>query len=98
MIVRCSALSVPALEPGLPSNAANGLLAGAGGWSCAACGWLGGAGRAFGNAWYLIAAAIAALLVTVLAIRREEAHLAYRFGPAWDAYARRTPRWLRLRR
>ena len=59
---------------------------------------LGGAGLAFGNAWFLIAAAIAAQLVTVLAIRREEAHLASRFGPAWDAYAQRTPRWLRLRR
>ena len=59
---------------------------------------LGGAGLAFGNAWFLIAAAIAVQLVTVLAIRREEAHLASRFGPAWDAYARRTPRWLGLRR
>jgi len=36
--------------------------------------------------------------VSRLAIRREEAHLAARFGEAWTAYAKRTPRWLRLRR
>ena len=57
---------------------------------------LGGAGLAFANAWFLLAAWMAARLVTVLAIQREEAHLASRFGAAWDAYARRTPRWLWL--
>lgn len=57
---------------------------------------LAGVGVAFGNAWFLLAAVVAARLVTLLAIRREEAHLAARFGAAWTAYAARTPRWLRL--
>jgi protein-S-isoprenylcysteine O-methyltransferase Ste14 len=52
-----------------------------------------GCGLAFGNAWFLAGAAAAAAAVTVLAIRREEAHLAARFGDAWAAYAARTARW-----
>ncbi|WP_137179365.1 isoprenylcysteine carboxylmethyltransferase family protein [Roseomonas sp. AR75] len=52
-----------------------------------------GCALAFGNAWFLVAAAGAAAAVTVLAIRREEAHLALRFGAAWHAYAARTARW-----
>lgn len=55
---------------------------------------LGGAGLAFDNAWFLAGALVAAQWVTTLAIRREEAHLAAKFGAAWQAYARRTPRWL----
>ena len=55
---------------------------------------LGGAGFVFANAWLLLAAAAAAQAVSVLAIRREEAHLAAKFGAAWAEYARRTPRWL----
>jgi protein-S-isoprenylcysteine O-methyltransferase Ste14 len=54
---------------------------------------LSGCGLAFGNAWLLVGAAVAAIAVTVLAIRREEAHLASRFGDAWMAYAARTRRW-----
>jgi protein-S-isoprenylcysteine O-methyltransferase Ste14 len=57
---------------------------------------LAGAAPAFGNAWFLAMALVAAQLVTTLAIRREEAHLAALFGDAWHDYARRTPRWLRL--
>ena len=57
---------------------------------------LAGAGLAFGNAWLLVAAVASAWLVSHLAIRREEAHLAIRFGAAWHDYTRRTPRWLRL--
>ena len=57
---------------------------------------LAGAGLALGSAWFLVGALVAARLVTILAIKREEAHLAARFGDAWHAYARRTPRWLRL--
>lgn len=49
---------------------------------------------AFSNLWYVIAAFVMALLVDRLAIRREEIHLASRFGEAWKAYASRTPRWL----
>ncbi len=55
-----------------------------------------GAALATGNAWLLMSTAVAAALVSVLAIRREERHLAARFGDAWRNYARRTPRWLRL--
>ena len=39
------------------------------------------------------AALVAALAVTRLAILREEAHLAARFGAAWEAYCRQTGRW-----
>lgn len=49
---------------------------------------------AFSNLWYGVAAAVMAVLVHHLAILREEAHLAARFGKAWDDYAARTPRWL----
>lgn len=56
-----------------------------------------GAALVFGNAWFLAAALAAALVVAKLAIEREEAHLAALFGTAWHDYARRTPRWLRLR-
>jgi len=54
------------------------------------------AAAAFGNAWFLPAALGAAKLVSLLAIRREEAHLAALFGPAWSTYAQRTSRWLRV--
>lgn len=57
---------------------------------------LAGAGLAFTNAWLLVAALAQAWLVSHLAIRREEAHLAIRFGDAWFAYAAKVPRWLRL--
>lgn len=53
-----------------------------------------GIGLAFGNAWFLLSALISAVLVDYLAIRREERHLAARFGDDWTAYASATPRWL----
>ena len=52
-----------------------------------------GAAFAFAVAWLLPAAIIAAALVRRLAIEREEAHLAARFGDAWRDYARKVPRW-----
>ena len=52
-----------------------------------------GAALAFANPWFLPAALLAAAAVTRLAIRREEAHLAARFGADWDAYSQRTARW-----
>lgn len=55
-----------------------------------------GAGVAFGNPWLVLMAVVIVRLVSLLAVRREEAHLAARFGEAWVAYAKRTPRWLRL--
>ncbi len=54
---------------------------------------LAGAAFAFHNPWFLPAALAAALAVTPLAIRREEAHLARVFGSEWESYRRRTARW-----
>jgi protein-S-isoprenylcysteine O-methyltransferase Ste14 len=47
-----------------------------------------------GNLWMLMTCMWAAILTHYLAIRREEDHLAARFGPEWDAYKARTARWL----
>ena len=55
---------------------------------------LAGAGIAFSSLWLVLAALIAAVLVHYLAIRREERHLAAKFGNDWNEYAGRTPRWL----
>ncbi len=54
-----------------------------------------GIGLAWGALWFLPLAFCAAFLVEKLAIRREEAHLAIRFGPEWATYAAATPRWLK---
>ena len=53
-----------------------------------------GAAAVFANPWFVPAALLAAVLVWALAIRREEIHLAARFGTDWTAYARQTPRWV----
>ena len=53
-----------------------------------------GLGLLFGVAWLVPAALLAAFAVQKLAIEREEAHLAEKFGEAWRDYAARTPRWL----
>jgi protein-S-isoprenylcysteine O-methyltransferase Ste14 len=52
-----------------------------------------GAALAFGNLWLIPAGIAAAVAVHHLAILREEAHLAAKFGDTWRAYATRTPRW-----
>ena len=46
------------------------------------------------NGWFLALGLGAAIAVQHLAIRREEAHLAARFGEEWSAYSARVPRWL----
>ena len=48
------------------------------------------------NGWFALLGFGAAIAIDRLAIRREEAHLAARFGEAWLAYAAHTPRWLFL--
>jgi protein-S-isoprenylcysteine O-methyltransferase Ste14 len=53
-----------------------------------------GIGLSFDNLWFVVCALAAALVVDRLAIRREERHLAARFGAAWADYAAKTPRWL----
>lgn len=55
---------------------------------------LAGAALAFNRLTFLIAAPLFALAVNRLAIRREEAHLARRFGEAYQRYTERTRRWL----
>lgn len=55
---------------------------------------LAGAAPAFAAPWFLPCALAGAVLTHILAIRREEVHLAAKFGAAWDAYAARTPRWI----
>ncbi|MBX9759569.1 MAG: isoprenylcysteine carboxylmethyltransferase family protein [Beijerinckiaceae bacterium] len=44
--------------------------------------------------WLALAAPLTMIAVTRLAIVREEAHLAMRFGEDWRAYAARVRRWL----
>jgi protein-S-isoprenylcysteine O-methyltransferase Ste14 len=53
-----------------------------------------GVGLLLGAPWLMLAAFGGAGLTEPLAIRREEQHLALKFGPAWEDYRRRTPRWL----
>ncbi|MBB4197694.1 isoprenylcysteine carboxyl methyltransferase [Rhodoblastus sphagnicola] len=56
-----------------------------------------GIGLGLDALWFIPLAVAAAVLVERLAIRREEAHLAARFGAEWTAYAAATPRWLGVR-
>jgi protein-S-isoprenylcysteine O-methyltransferase Ste14 len=51
-------------------------------------------GLYFGNLWLIPAALIAAILTQELAIKREEKHLALKFGEAWTTYTSKVPRWL----
>jgi protein-S-isoprenylcysteine O-methyltransferase Ste14 len=57
-----------------------------------------GIAAAWPSVWMGLAALVAAVGVHTLAIRREESHLAVRFGRQWDAYAATTPRWVGLPR
>lgn len=54
---------------------------------------LAGLAFALGNLWFLLAAVDFAVLVHYLAIKREENHMALRFGEAWEQYKERVPRW-----
>ena len=53
-----------------------------------------GAGIAFVVPWLAVVAPLAAVLVDVLAIRREERHLEARFGDAYRAYRAKVRRWI----
>jgi protein-S-isoprenylcysteine O-methyltransferase Ste14 len=53
-----------------------------------------GLGVVVASWWLLLGAFVATALVFVLAVRREEMHLALRFGAAWDSYASRVGRWI----
>jgi protein-S-isoprenylcysteine O-methyltransferase Ste14 len=47
--------------------------------------------------WLLLLGPLAPLATDRLVIRREERHLAARFGPDYEAYRRAVPRWIGLR-
>ena len=53
-----------------------------------------GLGLVNASLWYVLVIAPFMMAVTRMAIIREEAHLAARFGPEWTAYAARVRRWL----
>ncbi|MGL4438555.1 MAG: methyltransferase family protein [Bosea sp. (in: a-proteobacteria)] len=55
---------------------------------------LGGLALVNGSIWYLAVIPPFIWAVTALAIVREEAHLAARFGGAWTAYSRQVRRWM----
>lgn len=55
---------------------------------------LAGIALAFSLPWLLASTLAASVLVEWLAIRREERHLAARFGQAFADYTRRVPRWI----
>jgi protein-S-isoprenylcysteine O-methyltransferase Ste14 len=57
---------------------------------------LGGVGVVAGSWWYVVAAIVMAKLIEMLAIFREERHLALRFGREWLDYSARVPRWIGL--
>lgn len=52
-----------------------------------------GLGGLFNNAWFVVAAPVAAFATDRLAIRREERHLAALFGSDWSDYADGVRRW-----
>lgn len=47
-----------------------------------------------GNSWFLVMGLVAAVITTVIAIRREERHLLARFGIEFERYCQRTRRWI----
>ncbi|MBB4954638.1 protein-S-isoprenylcysteine O-methyltransferase Ste14 [Agrobacterium vitis] len=51
-------------------------------------------GLILGNGWLMIAAPIAAILTTLIAIRYEELQLLVRFGVDFERYCQRTRRWI----
>ena len=53
-----------------------------------------GVGIVLENYWFIACMVVADCFVDRLAIRREEIHLAARFGQSWINYASRTPRWI----
>ena len=55
---------------------------------------LSGLALVLANPYFIAAAVLNVILVGKLAIEREEAHLATRFGDAWRDYAARVPRWI----
>lgn len=53
-----------------------------------------GIGLLAGSGWFVLFGLAAAIIVTELAIKREERHLAALFGEEYERYRRRVRRWL----
>jgi protein-S-isoprenylcysteine O-methyltransferase Ste14 len=55
---------------------------------------LAGLGLWQGSLWHIVALTLFLPAVSLLAVRREEAHMEARFGEGWRNYAARVRRWL----
>ncbi|MFD0917657.1 methyltransferase family protein [Pseudahrensia aquimaris] len=53
-----------------------------------------GIGFVIGSRWFLLMAALLFVLLSELAIKREEAHLEANFPEEWKAYAAKVRRWI----
>jgi protein-S-isoprenylcysteine O-methyltransferase Ste14 len=53
-----------------------------------------GLGLALNNRWLLLLAVLLWFALLDLAIKREEEHMAAKFGEAWDAYTAKVRRWI----
>ncbi len=53
-----------------------------------------GFGFTGGSLWWWLLLPVFVMAVTRLAVVREEAHMAAKFGPVWEDYASRVRRWL----
>ncbi len=53
-----------------------------------------GFGFVGGSLWWWLLLPVFVMAVTRLAVVREEAHMAAKFGPVWEDYASRVRRWL----
>lgn len=53
-----------------------------------------GSGFALGSRWFLFGAVVLFLLLQELAIKREEKHMAAKFGPQWRDYSNAVRRWI----
>jgi protein-S-isoprenylcysteine O-methyltransferase Ste14 len=47
-----------------------------------------------GNAWFFLTAVVAIILTTLVVVHSEEMHIHARFGFQFEAYCRRTRRWI----
>ena len=53
-----------------------------------------GVGFALGSRWFLLGAAVLYFLLVELAIKREEKHMATKFGAQWTDYTKSVRRWI----
>ena len=53
-----------------------------------------GVGFLIGSRWFVLMAAVLFVLLSELAIKREEAHLAANFSEEWESYKSKVRRWI----